>query len=689
MAPKKRPPGEGISKLIRDASSFTKKQIELRDQEAAQAEENGVAVGELIVDELRPFRPKIFNILEYIEQSWGLGMKLFPAQRFLVKLYYNIPLEDKIKTIEIKDMLGTKLLYRFTELEYLHFLYSEGRCNIKEQDRERRQLILSIGRRAGKTTLSAVFASYEVYRLLNLYNPQQYYGFPNGNRIQIISVATDKEQAGILFNEVTTHLAKCDYFKQHIANNTLSHIQFRTPYDIEKFGPTSRHQNGKFTSFNGKATLRVTFKSCVAKGLRGHSNAVVIMDEMAHYQSEGQSSAKDIYDAVTPSTATYSPKDPETGMPMLRSDGTEYPVESRVIAISSPLNRTGKFYELFHHAMSNAPGSANMLAIQAPTWELNPTVPADYYQQKYHEDPIVFLTEHGAEFSDRVRAWIEREQDLMGCVDPEHRPVLVGVPRYPYQMGIDIGLVGDATSVSITGCVNGKVELVYHEMWKAGEDWRVTNPHLGMEYSTNYCKTLANSDRIEFDEISEWIWRLTKRFYITDGIFDRWNGIPLEQALLKRGLSQFKSEHFTPDLSSRIYQNTKMLMFDRSLRLYNYPVPEQGKKHSFIINELLTLQAQQRSKNIIIVEAPDAAGFHDDFSDSFVRAAWLTSERMRNEKFVYGNSQFSSGGLAPAMTARRYQMMRARSHGGFGDRPGGMSGRRVAFARPRGVRGVR
>ena len=170
---------DGLSSLVRSSNQKVK---------AAQAAvtNSGAASG-----------PKIFSILEYIEQPWGLNMTLYPAQRFLVKLYYNLELdthipEDPNRRIQVTDMLKTKVLYELSERDYLSFLHNEGRCNIGVQDHDRRELVLSIGRRGGKTTLSGIFASYEVYRLLNLYNPQEYYGLPNGNRIQIISVATDR-----------------------------------------------------------------------------------------------------------------------------------------------------------------------------------------------------------------------------------------------------------------------------------------------------------------------------------------------------------------------------------------------------------------------------------------------------------------------------------------------------------------
>ncbi len=659
----------GLASLIRDAGQRAKATAELRNPDPQ------VVVGELEVPEgPRAYTPRIFNVLEYMEAPWGLNMKPWPAQRFIVKLYYGIPLEDKVKTITVTDMFNTKVLHTFTEKEYLKFLYQEGRCNIGEQDHERRELILAIGRRGSKTTLSGIFASYEIYRLLNLHNPQGYYGLPNGNRIQIISVATDKDQAGILFNEVTGHLAKCEYFQPYVANNTQTYIQFRTPYDIDRYGPTARHENGKFVSFNGKASIRVTFKSCIAKGLRGAGNIVVILDEVAHFQDKGSSSAKDIYDAVTPSTAAFSAKNPDTGMPIY---GANTPSEARIILISSPLNKTGKFYDQFHLAMSRGPGSENLLAIQAPTWEINPTVNPAYYKQKFHADPAVFMTEHGAEFSDRVRGWIEREVDLMACVEPDRKPVDIGIPRYPHSMGIDVGLMDDGTSVFISHVEGDRVVIDYHEYWQAGIEWTESNPHLEGRYSCDYARRIANVERLDFDEIAEWIHKLTKKFYISDAIFDRWNGLPLEQALHKKGLSQFRSEFFQRDVTSKMYQSVKMLIFDKKLALYNWPRP-QGAKHSPFIQELLSLQAQQMSKNIVVVAAPETAGHHDDMSDAFVRSVWLSSERLRTQKVVYGGSRPGTVSAGRPMTPVGYQRIRARKHGVMTDR---MNPRRIGMGR--------
>ncbi len=649
MAEKKK---RGVASLVRQAGREVK-------QKAAQ-------------DAVKTANAHIHSILDYIEAPWGINMQtLYPAQRFIVKLYYNIPLDDNLpenpnKQIRITDMFGEKVLFTFTEREYLRYLYNEGRCNIGEQDHDRRELVLAIGRRAGKTALSGIFASYEVYRLLNLYNPQAYYGLPNGNRIQIISVATDKDQAGLLFNEVTTHLAKCDYFSPYIANNTQGWVNFRTPYDIEKFGPNVRHEDGKFISFNGKATIRVTFKSCIAKGLRGAGNIVIILDEVAHFMDKGGSSAREIYDAVTPSAAAFSRKD-ETGMPAIDEKGNKAAVESRIILISSPLGKSGKFYEKFDLAMRGGEGAENILAIQAPTWEINPTIPPSYYREKYHSDPVVFNTEHGAQFSDQARGWIERKEDLLACVQSGLQPTVRGRPKAPHQMGIDVGLVGDGTAVAITHVEKDLVILDYHEVWYAGMDWRKANPHLHGQYVTDYAKTLASVERLDFDEIANWIMALTKRFHITHGLFDRWNGIPLEQTLHKQGHKQFEAKFFTRDMSSKIYQTAKMFMFDERLVLYDYPIPDrtvEDGRHSPLLLELLSLQAKQISKNLVLVEAPKKRDAHDDVSDALMRAIWLSTESMLNQKHSSHGGIHRPYAASGGMTPERYQIHRTRKHGG-------------------------
>ena len=151
------------------------------------------------------------DIIEFVESKWGLGMTLFPVQRVILKAHYGLELDDT-KTFEISDWRRENVEHH-TEKSYLKKLYDEGRCNIGEvvAGKQRREMILSIGRRSGKTTISACIAAYETYKLIRLGDPQKFYGLPASNNIQIISVATDKDQAGLLYQEVSGHYRNCAF----------------------------------------------------------------------------------------------------------------------------------------------------------------------------------------------------------------------------------------------------------------------------------------------------------------------------------------------------------------------------------------------------------------------------------------------------------------------------------------------
>lgn len=482
------------------------------------------------------------------------------------------------------------------------------------------------------TTISAAVAAYETYKLISKGDPQAYFGLPQSNMIQLISVATDKDQAGLLYQETSGHFRNCSFFAPYTANNTMSYARFQTPKDIERYGA---YQDDP----TAKATIKVTFRSCVAKGLRGAGNIVVILDEVAHFTDAGQSSADAVYNAVVPSTSAYSPKDPND-----RRVPTG-PVEARVILISSPLGRQGLFYKMFQIGMGGGQVSSNMLCIQAPTWEVNPTVPASEFEKHYLKDPAVFFTEYGGEFSDRTRGWIERVEDLEVCIDPNLRPQIIGIPRRPYFLGLDLGLVGDGTAVSI-GHINAesRIQLDYLDQIKAGEG------------------KYADKDRLDFDDVADWIAELCKKFYVVEGLFDQWVGIPLEQALAKRGLSQMKSLHMTKQISSQIYQNFKDMMWDKRLVLFDFPIP-QHEKHCAYIQELLELQARYQTKYVTIVEAPNIDGKHDDRSDALARMVWVASNRMSKQPHIARTGAIAAsrtGGVSPMVSRRK--LFRSGSH---------------------------
>jgi hypothetical protein len=575
------------------------------------------------------------DVITFIEAAWGLGITLFPVQRIIVKAHYGMVLDDNPHGFPLdvpvpKDhaaydpsLVGVLGYYRYrivvtdfrrenvrymTEAGYLQYLFDEGRSNIREVIRgnQRREMVLSVGRRSGKTLLTSCIVAYETYCLLLKGNPQKYYGSTQSNVVQLISVATDKDQAGLLYQEAAGHFIKCDFYKPYAANSTQSFATFQTPFDIDRYGTYADNPKARYS-------LKVTFRSCVAKGLRGGANLLVALDEVAHFGDKGQASADEVYQAVEPSTRTFSPKDPgNPTVPIGENEG-------RIILISSPLGKQGLFYKQFRLGFGNNKAADNLLCIQAPTWEVNPTVPAETFVASYLKAPNVFFTEFGAEFTDRTRGWITDAEDLFGCVVSGSRPRFRASPRAPHFMGLDVALVGDYTAIAIGhNAPDGKVVLDYIERIRAGEG------------------DFTHCERLEFDDVADWVTELaSKRFYISEGIFDQWSGIPMEQALKKRGLGQLKSVHHTRQLSSQMFQNFRNMMLDKNLVLFDHPILE-GDQHAEYLLELLELQAEFISKYIIKVEAPKVDGKHDDFSDALVRMVWCATNNATKQAHIIG-----------------------------------------------------
>ena len=85
------------------------------------------------------------------------------------------------------------------------------------------------------------------------------------------------------------------------------------------------------------------------------------------------------------------------------------------------------------------------------------------------------------------------------------------------------------------------------------------------------------------------------------------------EMLHEDGLVQFEMEHVSDTSASKIYSLAKSLYQDQLLELFYHPV---------LIPELLSLEAEKRSKQKIIVRGQMKKGAHDDISDAYIRAVW-------------------------------------------------------------------
>lgn len=276
------------------------------------------------------------DILTYVSASWGLNEKPYPIQRFILKLIYGLPLDEGKPTIELWDRFRERIERTYNEVEFLNYLYTDGRTNLSLEEHKKRwdpirklgskfsTIVFRLGRRGTKTTLSQWITGYEVYRLLKMKSPQGYYGFRDVQPIRITLVATGKEQAQELLSPARAAIQKSPYLRRYVESDAQNKIGLTT-------------EAARRAGLKGSAAgISIQASPCSAKSLRGPANILALLEEYGAFFWELQGSNKSdkaIWTALEPSTSDF--KDPVT-----------HKVDGMVLIISTPLSKSSHMYKV-------------------------------------------------------------------------------------------------------------------------------------------------------------------------------------------------------------------------------------------------------------------------------------------------------------------------------------------------------
>ena len=621
--------------------------------------------GEYLKDDPQPV-----DIITFCTAEWGLGAgsipqvpPLLPSQRFLLKAYYGMQLDDTVADIEVKDYLGDKVLHLLTEKKFHAWLQEENRTNVDLFTGERQDLVLVAGRRGTKTTIVSFIVCYELYKLLLMGNPHAYFNIIPTDLIEIVSVSTNEGQAKNMFDRITGNIEQCPFFKPFMTGtpNKLD-MTFQTKSYIEKYGK------------GGRPAIRLVAKPCSAKGLRGPNNIIVVLDEAAYFFKEAETTAgasnqsdTAIYGAVRPAMAGFKYKN---GKPA-----------GRMIMISSPADRTGKFYDEYERSLT--PGkNKGLLMFKLPTWVMNPTINTEFLEAEFNKDPVVYGCEYGGEFSDRLRGWIEDARYLRNCVVPGLKQKERSLSRTAHFLGFDGGLINDGSAVvvvhvepipTIDGRYEPKIEVDFAQVRYAWLEKGMTG------------KSDAKP-RFTPDEILEWVASFTEKYNIVGGLTDHFMGPQLESYMMRKGFKQFRYEQMTQGFNSQLYQDLMTNIISGNLRFPEGPVsPHTGQPgDSDLVKELLSLQATHKNKYQVSVHAPDREGCHDDLCDALALAVHLAYEYINKG---HGTSITASTGRVGAMVSAGYRSRAAAELRRMENKRSPYGGLRLGMRFPGGPRG--
>jgi len=593
---------------------------------------------------------------------------LTPFQGLILKIYYGL-WERYPFTEEEEELLD--LLEKKWGLVY----------DLSDPSRRIAVLLLAVGRRGTKSTVISYILTYEAYKLIQKGDPQKYYEVREDQPIKLMQCASAGKQAKDVFELTSKNLKNTRFFDPYFdaRKDTQSELRIFTPSDIKRnkendFWNTHIRKQG---TSKRKANLGSIVVECVTTSAathRGGSIMVLVFDEFAHFDR-----AK--YSGQTVGEAEILAETPQSDYAMYKAltpSVKDFGEDGKIICISSPKEKGGRFYELCASAgtIDQDPEeqlykpNPRYLLVQLATWEARPTISEDDLQDDAIEDPIGFQMEYGAHFGNPAGAAIDPA--ALAHLVLQGVPILLkGKTRHDYIIAIDPakGTTQDTYAIAWGHSSGKKHDPNEREYWIDG--------YMGFQGETVVKKGQVFVDIIPHDEVLTWmietLVRDLGRDNIVEIVYDQWQDMTAVSILQKLHLPACET-FFSNSYKDLMYRSFIVELNARNVHVYE--VDESGKIDKWVKRareEMKHLQRETKGQYTLYHHPSTGPVQTDDFADVTANVVYRlkqrdypTAESVRERKRETKKSGVGAGPVK--MTRYVVQPLRGASlpgHGGI------------------------
>ncbi len=595
----------------------------------------------------------------FLTQRGWVELKDLDVKRDQVAIIEEIPFFGNSDKVNEQDVYREDKPFSFFKIKSIRSIGRKRTFDLSVSHKKSLQNFVSQGfivHNSGKDYCVSIIALYEAMKLLecNGGDPYAMYELSSANTINILIVANSKSQANIAFSEIREKIFHSEYFRDKYIKDGIGAgaIYLLTPKD--------KKENKEFKDKGlpqKKGSIGIIVGHSNSDSLLGMGCIVLILDEVASYKTTGGSSSGDrIYAALTPTVQTYVRKEyekDEQGEYLLNEHGqriiNKRTYDGKIISISSPRAKEGKFYELF----STGKEVPTRLTMRLPTWKVNPHHTRSSLRKDNNTmSEAEFNMEFGAEFSGTGLESFFTEEQVKNCfIGHNLKNVEMGSPGRVYFVHLDPA----TSSHNYALVVLHKEYFLNITTQKA--DFRIIVDHI------KFWQPIKGP--INPNEVTQYVVGLKRKFHIGLITYDSWASQESILAMRKAGIPN-KETKFTSSYKFKIYKELENLVNSHRI-LIPY--------HQVLYNEMVELQRKFTPSGFKVQPKKDGDGQKtDDIVDSVAGASYVAIEKQTmslptarlvpmgnpgNNNIVWRNMQGGIYGVGPGQMVAKALERRA------------------------------
>lgn len=490
-----------------------------------------------------------------------------------------------------------------------------------------REVLLVLGRRAGKGYVSALAMSYVLWKFMAKGDPQGHYGIDRDKQLALFVYAGKKQQAREnLWKDVVAVVRGAPCFTPYISRALGENLTVFAPHDFVRMKKLAKRG---IQTVSDLATFTIQPKEATLMSARGPASCVLAFDEMAHVVNVGANrSAEEVYSSATPSL-------------------DQFKLDGFIIDPSSPWQQVGQFYANWQMSLEtdedDEPVYPYMMMLQLTSWEiyydwaqahLLPMFPEDFcgdLDEYIDQVQPGFLPLKGAvqEFDDRMEKLersnpdtfaVERRSQWQSVVDAYLDPRKVEA-----IFNADLAMRSEAENLTMRYAghadpskVNDNFGLAIAHTVPLGDDSGLMKVRFDVIH--HWMPSEFPDNTIDYLEVTDRLWDMIWAFKVDEFTFDQHNSAMPIATLVRR-----VREHRAPKRMD-VHEETATAQ-------HNWQVAEcfkvainqgwvEAPPYETAELELKFLQLKTTATTNRVVHQDTGPVVHDDVAKSMMEVTW-------------------------------------------------------------------